>query len=172
MVLHFFHLVKGSSTYYSANVIHKCLQDSTSIKPGVPHRTTVEELDLAGGGDLVTDGQWIAEPVLWVSSWVGLGDLAVIRDPCQWVHIDAGKLQKLVTSNTQLWEKMVDYAEAYLSLLNAMESESISDLDCVRPQVALVNAGLLRRKTILTGSFLRKSLNGVLPVSMRKSFSM
>lgn len=100
-----------------------------------------------GQPEEVPKGQWIAEPVLWVRSWISLGDLEV-SEACQLARINSIKFRTQVRHQRTLWEMMAAYATTFANTLSKTEAVVLSDLSesFARPEAMCHDCGLNGKK--------------------------
>lgn len=95
-------------------------------------------------GQSLQPQEWVAEPLLWLQSWIALGDLAV-ADASQVAEIHPKTFKLACRTNKLMFLRMKSYAEAFVNALNALRPDQLSDLmfEVINPDSTLVAAGLL-----------------------------
>jgi len=86
--------------------------------------TSIEVSD--DGGELISEGSWVAEAVLW-TPWVHLGDLQA-QTECQVITIEASIFGETIQMNRPLWLSVQKYALKFMDALNRVRCDSLTDL--------------------------------------------
>eukprot|EP00747_Dinoflagellata_sp_TGD_P056883 gnl/TRDRNA2_/TRDRNA2_150335_c2_seq1.p1 gnl/TRDRNA2_/TRDRNA2_150335_c2~~gnl/TRDRNA2_/TRDRNA2_150335_c2_seq1.p1 ORF type:complete len:202 (-),score=35.24 gnl/TRDRNA2_/TRDRNA2_150335_c2_seq1:154-729(-) len=76
--------------------------------------------------EIVEEGMWISEPIVWVS-WMHLGDLLAACES-QLIVIDAKQFADVVARVKVLVPMLRSYAELYVQELNKLRQDQLTDL--------------------------------------------
>jgi len=77
--------------------------------------------------DILTEGQWACEAVLW-TEWEHIGDLVAVTE-CQVIAVDSKSFAQAVQGNTLLLKALCKYAVRFLDNLNKYGVEDLTDLN-------------------------------------------
>jgi len=96
----------------------------------------------------VSEGQWVAEAVLW-TSWLHLGDLQAVTEG-QAISIDAHRFGEAVLVYRPSWLAFRMYAQRFVQAMNNIEQKDLTDLmhTLLSPQEIIESASFIQRHTL------------------------
>lgn len=73
---------------------------------------------------------WIAEPVLWTTLWIHLGELRAASEVsgCDLLLLDAHKFSSVISANPSAFRLTKKYAERFVQWINEASHDELSDI--------------------------------------------
>jgi len=80
------------------------------------------------------DEHWVAEPVLWVSKWVHVGDLVASQDS-KLITISPTGFGEVIQLNPTSFHLALEYAHKFIDWLEGLQADNLSDINLSSPEI-------------------------------------
>lgn len=100
--------------------------DTEMGKSGNERGSVLGQRAITAESEIVTVGQQVSEPVLWVS-WLHVGDF-LASSACQFIGIDSESFGQSIWQRRSFWVEVRQYAEEFANQMNAILPHELTDL--------------------------------------------